>query len=220
MLRDRRESGGHFRGSLWFLSLVSVLGALSACTAVAGGGVVAVLVGIGALTAHCYDYLDVTVFDAQGRKTCAATVTASRNKSSEQFELESCYYTPLSDGRWTLRASLPGTSDVETVVDVDHEKDCTRHVQSVELTLNTGVPPARAVRPALAPTPAISATISAPAPVASGVFPQLVTPPTSTAAPSATPGAGAAAGAASDVAPASGGASSLGVFPNLSNTSH
>jgi hypothetical protein len=217
MLRDRRVVGRRFRGGLWCLVLVSVLGALSACTAVAGGSIVAVLVGVGALTSHCYDYLDVTVFDAQGRKTCAATVTASRQKSSEQFELESCYYTPLSDGRWTLRASLPGSNDVETVVDVDHEKDCTRHVQSVELTLAAVGSRPRAATPA----PATSGATATPAPAASSVFPQLVTPPSvSTAAPSSMPDTNAAAGASSISVPPVGGATSVGVFPNQSDSSH
>ena len=65
----------------------------------------------------------MTVLDAEGRKTCAATVTASNGKS--QFELASCYYTPLSDGRWTLRASLPGFPDAVSTVVVEHEHDCT-----------------------------------------------------------------------------------------------
>ena len=208
MVRDRRDLGLSSRRALWFVLLVS--SALGACTVVAGGGVVAVLAGVGVITSHCYDYLDVTVFDAQGRKTCAATVTASRNDSSEHFELESCYYTPLSDGRWTLRATLPGSTDVVTMVDVDHEKDCTRHVQSVELTLTSaGAAPK-------APTPAISATIVAPAPVASSVFPQGVTPSSSNAgAASVGPASDAAAGASG-----SGGATSIGVFPNQSESSH
>ncbi len=175
----------------------------------------AVLVGVGALTSHCYDYLDVTVLDAQGRKTCAATVTAHRNKSSEQFELQSCYYTPLSDGRWTLSASLPGSNDVQTVVDVDHEKDCTRHVQSVELTLaEVGAAP-RAMPSA---SPAISAPIAPPAPVASGVFPQVGTPLPS-AAPSATPTPSAVGGAPNAAPPTAGGATSIGVFPNQPDSS-
>jgi hypothetical protein len=218
MLRDRRDVGRCSRNALWFVVLVPMLGTLSACTVVAGGGVVAALVGIGALTSHCYDYLDVTVFDAQGRKTCAATVTATRSSSAEHFELESCYYTPLSDGRWTLRASMPGSNDVQTIIDVDHKNDCARHVQSVELTLDAVALPPRAA----APAPAISATIVAPPTVASSVFPQATTPPpASLAAPSAMPASSSgAAGASSNDAPSAAGAPSVGVFPNPSDSSH
>ncbi|MEO6601764.1 MAG: hypothetical protein ABIQ16_17940 [Polyangiaceae bacterium] len=215
MLRERWDFGRRVRNALWFVVLVLVVGSLTACTVVASGGVIAAIVGIGALTSHCYDYLDVTVFDAQGRKTCAATVTASRNKSAEHFELESCYYAPLSDGLWTLRATMPGSKDVETVVDVEHKNDCTRHVQSVELTLDAGGLPPRA-----GSASAISTTIAAPKPVASRVLPQAITPPPpSPAAPSAMPASDGAAGASSDAASAAG-SPPVGAFPNQTESSH
>jgi hypothetical protein len=132
---------------------------LGACTPAVGGGVLVGVVAIGALTSHCYDYLDVTVFDGQGRKTCAATVTAKNG--GDHFELTSCYYAPLTDGVWTLSASLPGYPDSITTVPVEHANDCTRHVQSVELSLNApgSAPASRApvllpVPPALPPAPA------------------------------------------------------------------
>lgn len=206
MKSDRWDSGPRFARYLWLLILVFMGGSLSACTAAAGGGILAVLIGVSALTSHCYDYLDVTVFDAQGRKTCDATVTASRENSSEHFELQSCYYAPLSDGHWRLRASMPGSTDVETLVQVDHEKECTRHVQSAELTLSPAGTPARASTPASTATPAISATIA----------PE---PPTTNSSPPAMPAATSAAepggaGGSSSASPAtSGGTSSVGVFP-------
>jgi hypothetical protein len=163
---------------------------LSACAPAVGGGVLVGVVAIGALTAHCYDYLDVTVFDGQGRKTCAATVTA-RN-GGDHFELSSCYYAPLTDGVWTLSASLPGYPDSVTTVPVEHTNDCTRHVQSVELSLNPpgGAPAARAPLaipaqpspPELPPPPAAPTTL-APAPV---------TPPAASAQPAAPPASSAA----------------------------
>lgn len=119
------------RGTFGAALLVLVL---TACTPLVGGAALVGVVSIAALTSHCYDYLDVTVLDADGRKTCAATVTAINGGS--QFDLASCYYTPLTDGTWTLRASLPGSPDTVSKVVVDHAHDCTRHVQSVELTLN------------------------------------------------------------------------------------
>lgn len=207
MLADRRLTGQRLRGAVGFVVLVFALNALSGCTVVAAGGVLAALVGISALTSHCYDYLDVTVLDAEGRKTCAATVTASRDQSSEHFELESCYYTPLSDGHWTLRASLPGNSDAVSAVEVEHKDDCTRHVQSVELTLN-GAGTARA------PAPVFSATSQPPPPTAPtppNALPQ--GPPLPSTAPAAPASAGAG-GASNAAASSTAGAPSVGVFPN------
>jgi hypothetical protein len=125
------------------LALAGLLLTLNACTAAVGGGVVALVVAIGAATSHCYDYLDVRVVDGQGRKTCDARVVAANG--GDQFELKSCYYAPLTDGHWTLRASLPGYPDAVSSVDVLHEHGCTRYVQSLELTLTqspTGLSPA------------------------------------------------------------------------------
>ncbi|MET0793529.1 MAG: hypothetical protein ABW061_18555, partial [Polyangiaceae bacterium] len=174
MLGDRRDLGWRSRSAVWGMVLALLLSALSgACTVAVGGGAVAALVGIGVLSSHCYDYVDVTVFDVQGSKTCAATVTASRKDSSEHFELESCYYAPLSDGQWSLRATLPGRADAVSTVEVEHKDGCTRHVQSLELTLNlAGTPPpgAGVAASAVAPAP--------PAPAASSVLPREPSSPT------------------------------------------
>ncbi len=216
MLGKRALAGRLIRGLVGCVLLMPVL---SACTAVAGGGVIVAAVAIGALTSHCYDYLDVSVFDVHGRKTCTATVTATNG--GDEFELQSCYYAPLSDGHWTLRASLPGATDAVTVVEVEHLHDCTRHTQSVELSLAAqgAAPRARL----LAPTPSLvpeSSTKPAPAPLpaataAPGSAPSQAAPvpvpatPPSTAASSAPP-----ASAASSVAP------SVGVFPNPTEAAH
>ncbi|HTA92739.1 MAG TPA: hypothetical protein VK745_24340 [Polyangiaceae bacterium] len=165
---------------------------LTACAPVVGGGVLVAVVAIGALTSHCYDYIDVSVYDPLGRRTCAATVTAT--SGGDQFELKSCYYAPLTDGHWSIRASLPGLPDAVSTVDVEHENDCTRHVQSMELTLNTpgtrpalplplppspddrrALPPPPAAPPALPPPsaspPAVSASSALPAPAAAPAAP-------------------------------------------------
>src|SRR5450432_4158976 len=131
MFSTRRGSGRRIFGAL---ALALMLPALSACAPVVGGGVLVVVVAIGALTSHCYDYIDVSVFDPQGRKTCAAAVTATNG--GDEFELKSCYYAPLTDGHWTIRARLPGFPDAVSVADVEHANDCIRHVQSMELTIN------------------------------------------------------------------------------------
>jgi len=203
MLVARRDMGWRLRKALGRVLLaVLLLPLLSACTVVAGGGVAAAVVAIGVLTSHCYDYLDVTVFDGQGRKTCTATVTAS--KGSEHFELQSCYYAPLTDGRWTLRASQAGSTDALTTVEVEHKEDCTRHVQSVELSLSAPGAPPRSASSAIsgavaprAPPPASVPPASNPAPPVSSALPQT---PSSAPISSATP--------------------SVGVFPNQSETTH
>jgi len=192
-------------------ALVLLVPLLSACAPVVGGGVLVAVVAVGALTTHCYDYLDVSVFDAQGRKTCAATVTASNG--GDQFELKSCYYTPLTDGHWTIRANLPGFPDAVGSADVEHENDCTRHVQSMELTINpVGAAPA-------ATSPGLGAPLLPAPPPA---------PPNGSAAPPgasavAVPPSPAPAAAASSVspapAPATSAAPSVGVFPDAAHPS-
>lgn len=140
------------------------------------------VLAIGALTSHCYDYLDVTVFDGQGRKTCAATVTAKNG--GDHFELTSCYYAPLTDGVWTLSASLPGYADAITTVPVEHANDCTRHVQSVELSLNApgSAPASRAPILPPAPAPPVPALPPATAPVSAPIpNPTPSAPPASSA---------------------------------------
>lgn len=182
--------------------------ATSACTPLWGGGVLLGLVAVGALTSHCYDYLDVTVFDADGRKTCAATVTAING--GDHFELTSCYYAPLTDGHWTLRASLPGSPDVLTTVEVEHAHDCTRHVQTVELTLNR----AGVAKPAL-PPPAVTSPPPAPAPAvptASSPLAAQPAPAAQSAAPVSPP--------SSSAPPADSAAPSVGVFPERPESSH
>jgi hypothetical protein len=169
MQSDRWGLGRQIRRTVLCAACAMFIPTLAACAPAAGGGVLLGVVAIAALTSHCYDYLDVTVFDGQGRKTCAATVTAKNG--GDHFELSSCYYTPLTDGVWTLSASLPGYPDATTTVPVEHAHDCTRHVQSVELSLNTpGTAPASHAAvlppapPAPPPAPALPAPVSAPIP--------------------------------------------------------
>lgn len=155
---------------------------LGSCSPLVGGGVLLGAVAMGALTARCYDYVDVTVLDADGRKTCAATVTASSGGS--EFELSSCYQAPLTNGKWELRATLAGSIDAVSTVLVEHPHDCIRYVQSVELTLHRpGAAPARPLTPpALAPLP-LSPSASSPPPPAS----PSATPPTSATGEGPTP---------------------------------
>jgi len=157
-----------------------------------------------AFTSHCYDYLDVSVLDADGRQTCAATVTATNG--GDRFELSSCYYAPLTDGRWTLRASLSGYSDALTTVLVEHPHDCTRYVQSVELTL-------KRVGTQLSPMPALGSPLPVPtAPAAPTVSVPTLAPPTSEPAPLAPATTDSAA--TPNVSPTKDSAPPRGVFPD------
>lgn len=203
MLSGRRGLSGLKRGALGAALLIL---ASSACTPLIGGAVLIGLVGVGALTSRCYDYLDVTVFDADGRKTCAATVTASDGRS--QFELTSCYYAPLTDGHWTLRASLPGTPEAFSTVEVEHVHDCTRHVQTVELTMNRAGAPS-APRPLVPARPVVA---SPPPPTSESGSPAPSAPPLVPTGSSATPPESAE--------PATSAAPPVGVFPDRSESSH
>src|SRR6478736_7101541 len=170
MMRSDKRGPGVFVRYMFGGALL--LAGVTACTPLVGGAALLGAVSIGVLTSRCYDYVDVTVLDADGRKTCAATVTASNGSS--HFEFSSCYYGALTDGRWTLRATLPGSADAITQVEVDHAHDCTRYVQSLELTLHrvdapTAPQPARATQSAapVPPPPVVAPTAPAPQPSAS-----------------------------------------------------
>jgi hypothetical protein len=95
--------------------------------AAAGGA----LIAAGALAHECYDYTSVTVIDgATGQKTCAAEVTATADGS--QQALGSCYSAPLTEGRWTLSAKLPGREAATTTLEVEDE-GCQHTVSTVWL---------------------------------------------------------------------------------------
>jgi len=154
-----------------------------------------------AFTSHCYDYLDVIVLDADGRQTCGATVTATNG--GDRFELSSCYYAPLTDGRWTLRASLSGYSDALTTIEVEHRHDCTRYVQSVELTL-------KRLGTQLSPIPALGS----PLPVATAPTVSVPTPAPPSSEPAPLAPATADSAAAPNVSPTKDSAPPRGVFPD------
>jgi hypothetical protein len=201
-------------GSFLFTLLLPVL---SACAPAAGGGVLAAALAIGALTTRCYDYIDVSVYAPNGHKTCVATVTAS--DGGGPFELNSCYYTPLSDGRWTIRASLPGLPSVATVVLVDHSQDCTRHVQSMELTLAAPVASPKP-KPVSAPLPpSVPLPVPPPEASSSSATPVLDSSPSPPAAPSRPSGGAPTQPTATPPAPSPApggtpGIPSSGSFPN------
>ena len=202
MRSNTRGRGALIRGAL-VVTLLAL--GLNACASVAGGAAVLAAVGIAALTTRCYDYVDVTVLDADGRKTCNATVTAKKGNS--QFELPSCYFASLTDGSWTLSASLPGSAEARTTVVVDHAHDCTRYVQSVELTLNRPGSSTQTRRPLSAPAASSSAATEA---IPNNPPPAAPPPETPSTTPPDTPGS---------PQPPSSAAPPVGVFPDT-QTSH
>ncbi len=204
MFSERRGSGRRFTGAL---ALALLIPSLTACAPAVGGGVLVAVVAIGALTSHCYDYIDVSVYDPLGRRTCTATVTATNG--GDQFELKSCYYAPLTDGHWSIRASLPGLPDAVSTVDVEHENDCTRHVQSMELTIN---PPGTKPAQALLPPPQPDDLRALPPPPAAPPAPPSASPPALPA--SSTPPAGSAAPTPATPTASSATPPSVGVFPD------
>jgi len=190
---------------------------LSACTPVFGGIALLGVISVGALTSRCYDYVDVTVLDADGRKTCAARVTASKGKS--QFDFPSCYSAPLTDGQWTLRASLAGAADAVSNITVDHTHDCTRYVQSLELTLHRV--DSASPRPA-ATSPAVPVPVAPPAPSSPAATPTTTATAGATPPPVAAPSApGAPPSTSPSVAPMPSATPPVGVFPdNDPNSAH
>ena len=209
MFGRRRGSGIHRRSGLGLVLALPVLSLVgAACAPVVGGGVLVAVVTVGALTSHCYDYADVTVYDPEGHRTCAATVTATSRR--DEFELKSCYYAPLTDGHWTIRAKLPGLPDAVSAVDVEHANDCTRHVQSMQLTINALSPPLPNMPAPVVQSPDVQRLPPPPAPPpgpgSPGTSPPVIAPPSNTAGP---------ASPASPSAPApSATPPSVGVFPD------
>ncbi len=175
MASERRGVRQRLQRALLAGTCLLLIAALSACASVVGGGVLIGVVTIGALTSRCYDYLDVTVLDEHGRKTCAATVTVSNG--TDHFELGSCYYTPLTDGVWLLRATLPGAWEAVSTVPVEHAEGCTRHVQSVELTLSTPSSHGAQSRAPQVPVPLAPPSAGAAMPVPSSSVDPVAKPP-------------------------------------------
>lgn len=175
--------------------LASILGLtllLPNCTSVVGLGIVAGVTGAAVLASDCSDFIDITVRDVSGSRTCEATVTATRN--DEQEQIMPCYHARLGDGAWQIRASLPGRADAVTALTIKREGKCGRTVQSVELWLQplgyapvVATPLAPSAPPSLpAPPPAPPATQSAPTASPSTQTAPPPTPPVS-AAPTPTP---------------------------------
>ncbi|HEY6079228.1 MAG TPA: hypothetical protein VIW29_10520 [Polyangiaceae bacterium] len=112
----------------------AVLALTTGCAMGVGAAAGGALLVAGILSYECYDYVTITVIDeATGDKTCAAKVTVTEDGSEQ--ELGSCYYAPLTEGHWTVRAALPGRPAVTTSVDVTDSKGCQPSVSTILLTI-------------------------------------------------------------------------------------
>jgi hypothetical protein len=157
----------------------------SACTSAIGVAIVAVAGGAAVLASDCPDMVDITVRDgATGGRTCAATVTATRDGDTEL--LKPCYHAHLGDGTWLIRASYPGYADEVSTVIIAREGKCVHTVQTVELWLR---PPGRTEPTLVQPSPPLPPPPAAPvpAPSAGPAPPAAAPPPPPAPAPSPAP---------------------------------
>ncbi len=155
----------------------TVLALATGCVAGAGAAVGVGLIGVGIVTYECYQYAQITVIDgATGKQTCDAEVKAIQDGDEEV--LTSCYHAPLTAGKWTLRAELPGRKAATTSFEVPD--GCDHTVSTFVLTIPApgAAPGPQPLLPAPppAPTPAPAPTL-APAPT--------VAPPAETSPPAA-----------------------------------
>lgn len=153
------------------------------CTAAAGAGVAAVAVGAAIATSECYGYVDVLVTDGvTGGRACDANVSAARGDDVVPFT--SCFYAPLTEGRWRLAVEKPGYQSVTSEIQVDPQEHCERVVHYISVRLDSlSAPPANAWNarpPAAAPVPA-APPVAAPPPAPAGATP--VAPPSSMPSP-------------------------------------
>ena len=192
------------------------------CTAAAGAGVAAVAIGAAIATSECYGYVDVLVTDGvTGGRACDANVSATRDDDVVPFT--SCFYAPLTEGRWKLAVEKPGYQSVTSEIHVDPQEHCERVVHYVSVRLDSltappatdwGAPPPiapassppAAAAPTAAPPPATSASPVAPAspaPVAPETAPAPAAPaPAGSAPPPSAPPAPTPPAAAPSPAPA------------------
>jgi hypothetical protein len=170
---------------------------LTGCASVAGAGIGAGLLALGFITHECYEHVDIKVIDGvTGNKICDAKVTAEQDGDVDT--LGSCYYAPLTEGRWNLTATLPGRPPAKTSLLVAESEGCEPVVASVVLTIPPAPGAAPPAPPPFAPVPA--APPPAPAPPAAAPPPPSALPPA--AAPSAAPAPSAPPAATSSSNPA------------------
>ncbi|HVJ17764.1 MAG TPA: hypothetical protein VM686_20220 [Polyangiaceae bacterium] len=157
---------------------------LTGCAAGVGAGAGALLIGVGIATHECYQYTDITVIDGvTGFKTCDADVSVIQDGEAET--LGSCYHAPLTAGRWTLRAELPGRKAAVTSFVVKEHEGCAT-VSTVVLTIPA---PGAATGPQpLQPAPSPPAAAPPPAPpLETAPPPPPSAPPASSETPPAAP---------------------------------
>lgn len=134
------------------------------------------MVTTAAVTAGCYDPVEVTVFDgATGQRTCRASVVARADDGSET-RFPSCYHAALPRGAYTVRAEQAGYQTASTKLLVVDNSRCEPAVQTVELALN---PVGQSAAPPV--------TLRPRAPGEPALKPGALPPPPSLTQPDATP---------------------------------
>lgn len=137
---------------------IAVPGLLSmGCAAAAGAGVAVAALGAAVATSECYGYVDVLVTEATtGTRQCDATVNARQGDSVVPFR--SCFYAPLTKGKWQLSVDKPGYESVKSEIQINPEDNCRRIVHHVSVRLDSLNAPPRApfgdaAEPSQLPTP-------------------------------------------------------------------
>jgi hypothetical protein len=189
-----RRGLGFGRSVYWFVGASALL--LSGCASVAGAGIGAGLLALGLITHECYEHVDIKVIDGvTGNKICDAKVTAEQDGDVDT--LGSCYYAPLTEGRWNLTATLPGRPPAKSTLIVAESESCEPVVASVVLTIPPAPGSTPPAPPPFAPVPARPEPAPAPAPPA---VPPSAVPPAD--APSALPAEAPSSNPAQNPAPA------------------
>ena len=193
-MRILKESEPRQTVGRWLAISVICVGAglgTAGCTAAAGAGVAAVAIGAAIATSECYGYVDVLVTDGvTGGRACDANVSAARG--DEVVPFTSCFYAPLTEGRWKLAVEKPGYQSVTSEIQVDPQEHCERVVHYISVRLDSlTAPPASdwTARP-IAPSGRVPAAgPSSTAPPAPAPIPAVPEPPPPAVAPPGVPGA-------------------------------
>lgn len=123
------------RGFVWVGLALLTLGGTSSCAVAIGLAAAGAVATTVALTAGCYDIVDVNVVDANtGLPRCDASVVA-RKKNGSESRFSSCFHAELNEGTWTILAQRPGFRPATTEMVVGGGRSCQPAVQTIELRL-------------------------------------------------------------------------------------
>lgn len=119
----------------WFSGLALAPLLVAGCQVASGAGAAAAAVAGGALSAECYDSVDVDVVRADnGAAICDASVVAWR-RDGERIPFSPCHHAALTEGSWTIGVDRPGYHPTYAELRVPGGP-CRPAVQSVLVTLH------------------------------------------------------------------------------------